>query len=293
MEDLLIKSICNTIKDPSFIGDDCAVINIKEQEFLLCLDNFVENTHFSSTYFSVSDIGYKSLAVNFSDIAAMSGEALYVLVGLSLNKNIVNKEQWVKEFYQGMQECIDEHSQAKIIGGDLSAQNSFTTVSVTVIGQAQKAIKRKLDDINPNKEYQVCVTGKFGNSKNFLDNPNKAFAQDKQYHLRPIPRFKEASQVKFGAMMDASDGLAASLLQLADLNQGLIEIESALIPKDEHISLEQALYGGEDYELVGIFSDCPQNFKKIGVFTQKDKKQGLYDNTNKIQIDKSLEFKHF
>ena len=297
MEEQLIKLISNTITDSSYLGDDCAVVKIAGEDYLFSLDNFVENTHFSSEYFCAEDIGWKALAVNISDIAAMAGQPLYAMVGLSLNKSLSDKENWVKSFYQGMQECADNFGGLKIIGGDISSQSGFTSISVAIIGKSSRALLRSI----PNKKnYKVCVTGKFGNSKSFLDNyqaKSPINQADKIYHLRPSPRVHEAQmlekQALEAALMDASDGLAASLYTLAEINQGYIEIDSALIPKDAYVSLEQALYGGEDYELVGLFEKCPDGFTEIGVITYKDKQHGVYDKCLGQVIDKSKQYQHF
>jgi thiamine-monophosphate kinase len=297
MEEALIKLISNTITDSSYLGDDCAVIKIAGEDYLFSLDNFVENTHFSSEYFSAEDIGWKALAVNISDIAAMAGQPLYAMVGLSLNKSLSDKEKWVKFFYQGMQDCADNFGGLKVIGGDISSQSGFTTISVAIVGKSSKALLRSAPT---KKNYKVCVTGKFGNSKSFLDNYQAKLPinpEDKIYHLRPRPRVLEAQmlekQALEGALMDASDGLAASLYTLAEMNHGSIEIDSALIPRDKHVSLEQALYGGEDYELVGLFENCPEGFAEIGVITYEDKSHQVYDKCLGQVIDKSKQYQHF
>ncbi len=298
MEEQLIQILSNSIKDPSFIGDDCAVIKIEDQDYLFSLDNFIENTHFSSEYFSPEDIGWKALAVNISDIAAMAGQPLYVMVGLSLNKSLSNKDKWVKAFYEGMQECADKFGSVKIIGGDITSQEGFTSISVAIVGKTQKAQLRKLD-LSSKPNLSVCVTGKFGNSGAYLHSAKEI---DKIYHLKPEPRIVEAKYLEAqfidAALMDASDGLAASLYTLAEQNQVNIEIDSSLIPKDEHISLEEALYGGEDYELVGLFDEdfsanLPENFTKIGVITYEDKPQKVFDVFTKEALDKTKQYQHF
>ena len=89
MEEKLLEIISRSIANPEFLGDDCAVVDLASENYLFCVDNFIENTHFSSEYFSPTDIGWKSLAVNISDIAAMAGDPLFALVGLSLNDSII------------------------------------------------------------------------------------------------------------------------------------------------------------------------------------------------------------
>ena len=198
----LIKLISKSIASPEYLGDDCAVVDLAGEHYLFCLDNFVENTHFSEEYFNPKDIGWKSLAVNISDIAAMAGEPLFALVGLSLNDKIEDKERWLSEFYKGMQDCADKYGAVKIIGGDLSSQKGFSSISVTLIGKALKPVLRKT---NSKEKLEVCVTGKFGNSKSFLDSikANKNIsAEDEKYHLRPEPRLQEA--INSGAFAMAS-----------------------------------------------------------------------------------------
>ena len=292
MEEQLINIISQSISNPEDIGDDCAVVKLAGEDYLFCLDNFIENTHFSSEYFSPADIGWKSLAVNISDIASMAGEPLFALVGLSLSEKISDKKTWVKEFYQGMQDCADKFN-CKIIGGDISSQKDFTSISVTAIGKTKKALLRKVEE---KQDYEICVTGKFGNSKSFLDsftNNKKIIEADRAYHLRPMPRVKEAQALSQGALIDSSDGLAASLWTLAEMNTASIEIDSSLIPRDDHVSLDQVFYGGEDYELVGLFTKCPENFQKIGVMTYKDNQVKVYDSALKQNVDKSKQYQHF
>lgn len=275
------------------MGDDTAVIQIAGEDYLFSLDNFVEGTHFDQAYFSAEDIGWKALAVNISDIAAMSGMPLYAMVGLSLNKDMENPEKWLEDFYKGMQDCADNFGKVKIIGGDISSQSGFTSISVAIVGKSSNTIYRKIPDFTG--EYKVCVSGKFGNSKSFLDNlkTKTQFAQDKKRHLRPEPRLSEAQKLNAVALMDASDGLAASLYTLAEMNNAHIEISSDLIPRDNHVSLEQALYGGEDYELVACCSKCPENFTEIGTITHKDKQPEVFDLSLKQNIDKSKQYQHF
>ena len=289
MEEKLLEIISRSIANPEFLGDDCAVVDLASENYLFCVDNFIENTHFSSEYFSPTDIGWKSLAVNISDIAAMAGDPLFALVGLSLNDSINDKEKWVSEFYQGMQDCADKFGGVKIIGGDLSSQKGFTSISVTLVGKAVKPVLRKLSVKKDN--YELCVTGKFGNSKSFLDGSRNE--SDSLYHLRPEPRLMEAKNSGALALMDASDGLISSLYSLAEQNNGTIELDLDSIPKDEHVNLEQALYGGEDYELVGIFEKCPENFTKIGVMTHKDKSPIVLNAATGSSLDKSKQYQHF
>jgi thiamine monophosphate kinase len=91
--------------------------------------------------------------------------------------------------------------------------------------------------------------------------------------------------------MDSSDGLIASLYELAEKNFVRIEIDTDLVPKDKHVSLEQALYGGEEYELVGCFREVPEGFKAIGVVAGGS--IGVFPNNGGPRFSPSGGFQHF
>ncbi len=256
----IIQEICDKAKN--YIGDDCAIMEFGDAKLLACLDNFVEATHFDLSYFSPEDIGWKALAVNISDIAAMAGKPLFALVGLSLSEKIADKETWLRQFYQGMNDCAQKHGNLKIIGGDICSSKSLSAISVTVLGQAPKQ-----DFLRSQAQPGdlICVTGKFGNSHNYFKNKLEL---DKPYHLRPVPRLKESQSLlkanERGALIDASDGLAMSLIEIAKQSNVDIEISPELIPMDDHIDINMALYGGEDYELVASVENPGSDFKVIG-----------------------------
>lgn len=292
LESKLISLIKSLSPDPSFIGDDCAVIDIGEEKFLFTVDHFVEDVHYSEEYFSPEDIGWKAIAVNISDIAAMSGIPLWAMVGLSLSDKITDKETWVRKFYTGLNQCAKEFGGVKVIGGDITGAKDSTCISVSLIG---KAFREPLLRSSAKPGDKVCVTGKFGNSASFLHSTCKN--EDIQYHLRPKPRIKEAQGIwqnnQRGALMDASDGLAQALIELAEQSQVDIEINSGLIPLDKHINLSLALYGGEDYELVGCFDEIPPNFIEIGLVKNGSTTPKVKDSYTNQYLDKSKIYRHF
>ncbi|MBT6843648.1 MAG: thiamine-phosphate kinase [Candidatus Melainabacteria bacterium] len=261
MEAQLLSIIKSMAQDPSLIGDDCAVIELGSEQYLFALDNFVEDVHYSNDYFSVEDIGWKALAINISDIAAMAGQPLFILVGLSLSDSIEDKENWVKDFYTGLNQCAEAFGNPKVIGGDICGSTAKTSISITIVGKATKALMRK----SAEPGNLVCVTGSFGETGDFLQDTTKAVPAK---HLRPEPRLQEAQALlqtdSQAALMDSSDGLAQALFELAEQNQLELEIDAAAIPHGKSISLEHALYGGEDYELVTICMKAPKGFKVIG-----------------------------
>lgn len=293
LETELIKLIKSLTSDPSYIGDDCAVIQIGQENYLFSVDNFVEGVHYSQEYFSPEDIGWKALAVNISDIAAMAGEPLWVLVGLALSKNIINKTEWIKGFYTGLNECAAKFGQPKVIGGDITASESGTFISITIIGKASCPLLRS----TAKPGDKVCVTGKFGNSGKFLSAIHDAHENDKQAHLRPQPRVQEAQNIfrnnSRGALMDSSDGLAQALWELAEQSQVDIELNTDLIPKDSHVNLSLALYGGEDYQLVGCFEQKPLDFIEIGSVKKSKNQPTVYILKENKVLSKAEIYNHF
>lgn len=294
-ETKLIQLIKSLSPNPSLIGDDCAVIEIAGMNYLFSMDNFVERVHFSEDYFTPEDIGWKALAVNISDIAAMAGEPLWVMVGLSLSKQIPDKEQWVKGFYMGLNACADKFGKPQVIGGDITASESDTFISIAIVGQASQPLLRSTAQPGD----KVCVTGKFGNSGNFLNSikSDELPRRDELAHLRPEPRLKEAQGIfhnnQRGALMDTSDGLAQALYAIAESSRVDIELDLDLIPRDQNINLSLSLYGGEDYELLGCFEQIPPNFTQIGeVKTPKNQPSIYILNKNEV-LSKNEIYNHF
>ncbi len=311
MEKELIKLIQKSLSyrmpiAAALIGDDAAAIKLPEAEYLFSMDNLVENIHFDPRVYTAYDIGWKAVAANISDIAAMGGQPLYLLVGLSLRRDLADKATWVQEFYQGLMDCSIQHGQAQVIGGDLTAAAS-NMISISIIGKSLKTLRRKSET---NLEgYQVCVTGKFGNARSFLERSQEAIfagldlaawlesekqsprSSDLDYALRPSPRLIEAQSLAANSLaIDSSDGLIVSLCELAEQNHIRIELNIDAVPRDPHISLEQALYGGEEYELVACTQDSPpETFKIIGSIVKGP--TGVFSNGTQYRSENG--FKHF
>jgi thiamine-monophosphate kinase len=309
----LIKSWTKQVQ----IGDDCAIL---PGQMLTSQDTLVEGTHFLANT-DMSALGWKSMAVNISDLAAMAGKPKYALVSLTLPPDFPRRK--FEKLYLGMLECARKYK-TTIVGGDLT-KGPCLVISITIIGESGDygILKR-----NSAKEGDVViVSGNFGKSRAGLElllNPTsldfEIINSCKDKHLRPEPRLKESwllakhSDGK-AACMDASDGLADALYQIAKLSNVSIDIDYALIPIDQYTMTvaanvaaqtgakieDWALYGGEDYELVATTSkeswqnlekipDCP--FVKIGTVSPGS---GVRVSQNKIvkEIDLSRGFQHW
>lgn len=302
MEELIIETIKSTINDQGYIGDDCAVVELGSEKYLFSLDNLVEDVHFTQKLFNAYDLGWKAAAVNISDIAAMAGEPLFLMVGLSIPQNIARDLNWIKDFYQGIEAASKDSvygsnlSSPKIIGGDVTNSKQIS-ISIAIVGKAPGS--RLMLRSGAKLSYKICVSGKFGNSNSYL-NGLRDKAENEKYFKRPSARVALAQNIwkscSEGVLMDSSDGLARSLIELSMRNRLRIELDSSAIPRDNFISLEEALYGGEDYELVGAFPQCPEGFTEIACFRpflSETSDYELHDKTQNLDIDLSHIYNHF
>ncbi|WII71288.1 thiamine-phosphate kinase [Bdellovibrio sp. 22V] len=263
------------------LGDDAFVFKNFPGYSVICQDMMVEDVHFSLDYFSAFDLGYKALAVNLSDIAAMGAQPHFAQVSLALPKKI--NDSWLDEFYMGMSQLADEHH-CEIVGGDLTASGDKLTIDVSIHGSCPKPLTRKGaqpgDLLLSSGFLGLSYTGFIALKKNKED-----FLTAKQKHLRPKPRLDLVAELqekkdKIHALMDCSDGLVNDALQLIPNESGLhifidnlpIHEETAKMSFELDVATEDlALWGGEDYELLIAISpddyDKFQNWKLVGQFT--------------------------
>lgn len=263
----LIKNFSSQFTPPETvtgIGDDCAVIPMgKERCQLITTDFLVEGVHFLKESMSPWDLGYKSMAVNLSDIAAMGGVARFALLSLVLPKDLpVN---WVEKFIKGFGILCDERN-ISLVGGD-TTQGEKITISITLLGEgASENIKMrsgaKVGDV-------VCLSGTVGDSylglKCLLEKKNVPHGD---YligrHCRPRPHLEEgywlAKQPGIRSMMDVSDGLVSDLKRIGeasccgfrvDMDSLPVSFEATKVASALSIDpFEAGAVGGEDYCLL-------------------------------------------
>ena len=269
-----IKNILNS----DFIGDDCAYL--KDLDIVITQDSLVEDVHFKRAYSTPYQLGFKSVMVNLSDVAASGAVAKYLTISLSLPADIEN--DFVKNFYEGAKEACKAN--VDIVGGDITGGDKIY-ISVCALGSAKER------NISSRKNAQigqkVIVSGVHGSSSAGLRQLLSGERDTKfiKSHLEPI------AQIEFGeyisknvkekyAMMDTSDGLADALSTIANESGVLLDIDFAKIPYDKSLEgfenwREMVLFGGEDYQIVAT---VPQNIDigyEIGVV-----KEGLGLNIN-------------
>ena len=286
------------------IIDDTAIISNSVGMQILTSDMLIEDIHFSKQTASFEDIGWKAIARNLSDVAAMGAIPSYFLISLGITKKMTINE--VIKIYKGMR-ILAKKYKVNLIGGD-STISSKLFISITMNGSLNTL---PLLRTNARVNDLICVTGNLGGAAAGLLTLEKDYSIKNsltKIHLRPNPRIIESNKLaKSGvhSAIDISDGLLIDLQKLVMASNVSAEIELNSIPINNlvkkvfpKISLNLALTGGEDYEL--IFT-CPPNlintvdkilaskFSVIGKIRQKNKtpirilQNGVHAKNIKIQ----------
>lgn len=233
------------------IGDDTAVIawpgpvtargNGNRSKYLLyTCDMLVEDIHFRLSRATPFQIGWKAMARNLSDIAAMGGVGRYAVVSIGVDPE--KSLSFVDEIYKGIKAACGKFK-VNIVGGDMS-RSKKTVIDISLIGEVEK---RKLVTRSGAREGDlILVTGSFGGSI-------------KRKHLNFTPRVNEARQLvdnfKISSMIDVTDGLILDLSRILKASHVGARIHQSLIPiSGEAESFERAITDGEDFELLFTMS---------------------------------------
>jgi len=256
------------------IGDDAAVWHGDTSTQLATTDLLIQGVHFPSDITSWKDLGWRAMAANLSDIAAMGGMPRYALISLALPGDTEVED--VTAFYQGMIELAQQFDVA-IVGGDTSGA-PLVTISITVLGSTKGQNKHILTRSSAKTGDKIAVTGYLGAAaagvrmlKQQLQFDPKATACFKQAFFRPYPRIAEGQLlVERGVKtaIDISDGLISDLKHICQASQVGARIEVERVPIQSEVTanfgdsaLELALAGGEDYEL--LFTADSKTIDKI------------------------------
>ncbi len=269
------------------IGDDAAVIDTGDRYMLVSTDMLLEGVHFDLAYVPLRHLGYKSVAVNVSDIAAMNGIAKQITVSIGLSNRM--SVEAVDEIYEGIKFACEDY-QVDLVGGDTTSSRSGLVISVTVTGFVDKDKVAYRSGARPNDI--LCVTGDLGaayfglqilerEKQVFLANPGmQPDLEEKSYlvgkQLKPEARtdivheLAEAGVVPT-SMIDVSDGLASEIIHLSTQSGvGALIFEEKLPIEDITMltatefklsPVTAALNGGEDYQL--LFTIKQSDFDKI------------------------------
>ncbi|HWB98945.1 MAG TPA: thiamine-phosphate kinase [Bryobacteraceae bacterium] len=227
------------------IGDDCAIYRVRgsSEDLLFTTDLLVEDVHFRLATHTPQALGHKALARGLSDIAAMGGEPRFSLLSLAIRSDTT--PAWIDRFYRGLLP-LAERSGAPLAGGDLG-HAARLMCDIVVCGAVPRGTALRRSGARPGDA--IYVSGLLGASAlGLARGKGAAFAR----HLRPEPRLALGRflRTRLGATaaMDLSDGLSLDLARLCQSSGVSAAIEEP--PRFRGASLEQALHGGEDYELL-------------------------------------------
>ncbi|HZQ27431.1 MAG TPA: thiamine-phosphate kinase [Acidimicrobiales bacterium] len=230
----------------TWIGDDAALVVAPRGGLLLAADLVVAGVHVDLDLVGLDDMGWKAMAVNVSDIAAMGGEPTHALVAVA-----APPETDLHVVFRGIADAVEAYG-CPVVGGDLSS-GSQLVISVTIVGDAGNRPPVLRAGALPGDT--IFVTGPVGGSAAGLrvlregrEDEAKELADA---YRRPQARVSEgraARRAGATAMVDVSDGLAADLRHLADQSGVGVVIDN--VPVRDGATMDEALGGGEDYELV-------------------------------------------
>lgn len=256
------------------IGDDCAVLEKNaDTVWLLTMDSLLESVHFNCAWQPPDLLARKAVAVNCSDIAAMGGKPLFVLLALGLPADF--SPTWAERFMQGLAQACREQS-CLLIGGDTVRSPAGIYLTLTVLGEMRKeqVLYRHTAQVGDT----VWVSGPLGWSAAGLallqagkTRTDLRWQQLIAAHFEPQPRIALghllAESKLVHAMMDMSDGLAADLAHLCTQSKVGAVIEADLLPGAAELAgaadelqqdaLAWMLSGGEDYQL--LFTAASKN----------------------------------
>ncbi len=249
------------------IGDDTAAWHGEAGTQLVTTDSLFQDIHFTLKTTPWQELGWKALAVNVSDIAAMGGVPKYALVSLALPGNTEVAD--VTALYQGMIELAQQFEVA-IVGGDTS-RAPLVSITITVLGSTKNGEGHILTRSAAKPGDKIAVTGSLGAAAaglemltNQLQFSPEATAQLRNAFLHPWPRVTEgqllvAQGVK--TAIDISDGLISDLNRICQSSKVGARVEVDRVPISPVVkanfgdrALELALSGGEDYELLFVAS---------------------------------------
>jgi len=251
------------------IGDDCAILSPPAgKQLVVSTDTLISGVHFPELT-CAEDIGYKSLAVNLSDLAAMGAEPAWVSLAISLPQA---NDVWLQRFMRGFNELAGQY-QLSLIGGDTTQGPLSISINITGFIDSEKALKRSRAKVGDS----IFVTGNIGAAAlglktafDELDASNQFTEKNKMDCIarlnRPTPRVKAGLLLSdFSvAAIDISDGLLADLNHICEASGAGAILDVQAIPLssavrnyyNDHPDWQSILDGGDDYEL--CFT-CPEH----------------------------------
>lgn len=227
------------------IGDDCAIFRPPGafEDWLITTDMVIEDRHFRRDSHPAAALGHKTLARGLSDIAAMGGVPRFSLLSMAVAP--WTDARWLRGFFRGFH-ALSRQAGAPLVGGDL-ARTEKLACDIVVCGTAPCGQALRRDGARPGDG--IYVSGRLGGSALGL---RTGRGEARRVHLRPQPRLRLGRRLRrlgATAAMDLSDGLSLDLQRLC-LASGVAAELDREPPVFPGATVEDALHGGEDYELL-------------------------------------------
>ncbi len=253
------------------IGDDCALLGIKPgEEIAVTTDLSIEGRHFRLDCHPPESVGHRTLARGLSDLAAMGARPLAAFLSLGLPRELATargrRKPWVDCFYDGLLALADTHK-TPLAGGDL-AESPLALADIVLVGAVLQGRALLRSGAHPGDI--LYVTGTLGGASAGLTHLTALAAKHAgpgrplripqklesvlRPHLYPEPRIPQGLWLQrrgiASAAIDISDGLSTDLVHLCEESGVAAEVDAAFVPIAPGATLDQALHGGEDYELL-------------------------------------------
>ncbi len=253
------------------IGDDCALLRPRPGEELAVTTDFsIEGRHFRLDWHQPESIGHRALARGLSDLAAMGARPVAAFLSLGLPRELTvtlgRRRAWVDRFYDGLFALAHAHH-TPLAGGDF-AESPIAIADIVLIGAVPRGRALLRSGARPGD--LLYVTGSLGGAAAGLERLGQLAGRSKaasappaiparlravlQPHLQPQPRIAQGlwlqRRARATAALDISDGLSTDLAHLCEESHVAAEVDAAALPMHPAATLDQALHGGEDYELL-------------------------------------------
>lgn len=296
----LIKQLTKIleIKDKNVLvgfGDDCACVNVEGKKLVFTADIQIENVHFLKDKVKPTQLGWKLISVNVSDVVACGGVPKWAVISIAVPKNINIK--WLKEVYKGIKKALDFYK-FDIIGGNTSSSSEII-FDLFLTGETEKFVSRS--GAKPG-DY-VFISGHTGLSRAGLE---LLLMDKKDYedfekrliktHLEPVARIDLQEKISryATACIDISDGLVGDLGHISENSKVKIILEKEKIPISADLEkyckkynknpYDYILYGGEDYQLAfTIKKEDIIHFKNEFLIGIVEKGEGIYLDNKKLK----------
>jgi len=235
------------------IGDDCAILKPQpDHELVITTDFCLEGRHFRRDWHTAESAGHRCLTRGLSDVAAMGARPIAAFLSLALPRNF--DEEWFAGFMRGFQAVAETHG-VELAGGDTAeAPGAEILADVVVVGTIEK--RKAMRRVGARVGDGIYCTGTLGGSAAEL----QALSEGRPWPYGSHPQTFPGACVGVGqalakrgyatACMDLSDGLSSDLRHLCEASKVRAAIDMSALPLGEGATVEQALHGGEDYQLL-------------------------------------------